>query len=142
MTRSARAVLRNAKVPNQIAYSKEAEKAAKILGITVQLAEMQAPSDKALQDALAAVAKERANALLVTPDTFFADRRQRTIDFAVRNKLPAIYFGAGFVDDGGLMSYGPGPSILCGVAPLGTSTRFSKEQSPPIFRSSSRKNWS
>lgn len=101
------AILRNAKVPNQIPYIMEAEKAAKILGIMVQIAEMQTFNDKGLEDALTSVLNERANALLVTPDTFFADRRRRITDFAARHKLPAIYFGSGFVDDGGLMSYGP-----------------------------------
>lgn len=101
------AILRNPNVSNQIPYSKEAERAAKILRITIQFAEMQAPNDKGLENALGTVVNERANALLVTPDTFFADRRRHIIDFAARNKMPAIYFGSGFVDDGGLMSYGP-----------------------------------
>jgi putative ABC transport system substrate-binding protein len=101
------AILRNPNVSNHIDYSKEAERAAKILGVTIRFAEMQANNDKSLEDALNAVVNERANALLVSPDTFFADRRKRIIDFVARNKLPAIYFGRGFVDDGGLMSYGP-----------------------------------
>jgi putative ABC transport system substrate-binding protein len=36
---------------------------------------------------------------------FFAQRRQ-IIELAVKHRLPAIYFERGFVDDGGLMSYG------------------------------------
>jgi putative ABC transport system substrate-binding protein len=101
------AILRNPKVPDQILYSKEAERAAKILGVAIQFAEIQAPNDKGLEDALSAVVNYRTNALLVTPYSFFADRRQQIINFAARNKLPAIYFGGGFVNDGGLMSYGP-----------------------------------
>ena len=68
---------------------------------------MQASNDKDLEDALGAVVNERANALLVTPYPFFSDRRHQIINFAARNKLPAIYSSIGFVDDGGLMSYGP-----------------------------------
>jgi putative ABC transport system substrate-binding protein len=101
------AILRNPGDSTQISYSKEAERAAKILGVTIQLAEVQARNEKGLKDTLGAIVNERANALLVTPDTFFADRRQQIINFAARNKLPAIYFGQGFVNDGGLMSYGP-----------------------------------
>jgi ABC-type uncharacterized transport system substrate-binding protein len=101
------AILRNPNVLNQIPYSKEAEKAAKILRITIQFAEIESANDQGLKNALGSVIHQRANALLVTPDTFFADRRRQIIDFAARNKLPAIYFGTGFVDDGGLMSYGP-----------------------------------
>jgi len=73
------AVLRNPNIRSHMAYSKEAERAAKILGVTIQFAEMQALNDKNLEDALSAVVRERANALLVTPQTFFLDRRQRLL---------------------------------------------------------------
>ena len=100
------AILRN---PNDfdISYSKEAERAAKVLGVTIRFAEVQARTDKGLEDALGTVVNERANALLVTPSSFFTDRRQQIINFAARNKLPAIHFSSVFVNDGGLMSYGP-----------------------------------
>ncbi len=102
---------RNPNASTHVAYSKEAERAAKILGVTLLFAEMQAFNDKNLEDALGAVVNECANALLVTPHPFFADRRQH-IDFTVRHKLPAIHFSGAFVDDGGLMSYGPnGPDL-------------------------------
>jgi hypothetical protein len=52
-----------------------------------------ARNEKSLGDALGAVVKARAHALLLTPDPFFADRRQQIIDFTTRNKPPAIYFG-------------------------------------------------
>jgi putative ABC transport system substrate-binding protein len=100
------AILRN---PNNfdISYSKEAESAAKVLGITIRFAEVQARTDKGLEDALGTVVNERANGLLVTPSSFFTDRRHQIINFAARNKLPAIHFARLFVNDGGLMSYGP-----------------------------------
>lgn len=101
------AILRNPHDSTHTLYSTEAERAAKILGVTIQFAEVQARNDKGLEDALSIVVNKRANALLVTPDTFFADRRKQIIHFAAQNKLPAIYFGQGFVNDGGLMSYGP-----------------------------------
>jgi putative ABC transport system substrate-binding protein len=101
------AILRNPNVSAHMAYSTEAERVAKILGVTIQFAEMQARNDKALEDALGTVVNERANALLVTPHPFFADRRQQIINFASRNNLPAIYFSSVFVNDDGLMSYGP-----------------------------------
>jgi putative tryptophan/tyrosine transport system substrate-binding protein len=100
------AILRN---PNDlnISYSKEAERAAQVLGVTIRFAEVQARTDKGLEDALGTVVNERANALLVTPSSFFLDRRHQIINFAARNKLPAIHFASVFVNDGGLMSYGP-----------------------------------
>jgi putative ABC transport system substrate-binding protein len=60
------AILRNPEVSDHILYSKEAERAAKSLGVTIQFAEMQARNDKGLEDALGAVVNERANALLAS----------------------------------------------------------------------------
>lgn len=62
------AIFRNPNVSTHIPYSKEAERAAKLLGVTIQFAEVQARTDKGLEDALGAVVNERANALLVTPN--------------------------------------------------------------------------
>ena len=101
------AILRNPSVSTHIDYGKEAERAAKVLGVTIQFAEMTAPSDKDLEKALGTVVNERANALLVTPHPFFIDRRQQIINFAAQHKLPAAYGSSGFVDDGDFMSYGP-----------------------------------
>ena len=101
------AILRNPNASSQILYSKEADRAAKNLGVTIKFADVQAPTDKGLEDALGGVALERADGLLVTPDPFFADHRQQIINFAAQRKLPAVYFGSGFVNNGGLMSYGP-----------------------------------
>jgi len=106
------AILRNPNVSAHIPYSKEAERVAKILGITIHFAEMQARNEKGLEDALGTVVHERANALLVTPHPFFVDRQQQIINFAARNKLPAIYATSGFVNSGGLMSYGASPQDL------------------------------
>jgi len=101
------AVLRNPNISAHISYSKEAESAAKALGVTVQFAEMQARTDKNLDQALGSVIGVRASALLVTPNPFFVDHRRQIINFAARHKLPAIYFSAVFVVDGGFMSYSP-----------------------------------
>jgi putative ABC transport system substrate-binding protein len=101
------AILRRPNLSTHTAYSKEAERVAKSLRVKIQFAEMQANNDKDLEDALGTVVNERADALIVTPHPFFVDRRHQIIDFAARNKLPAIYASQGFVNDGGLMSYGP-----------------------------------
>ena len=106
------ALLRNPNDPTHPPYSKEAVRAANVLGVTIQFADVHARNEKSLEEALGAVEKARANALLLTPDPFFADRRQQIIKFAARNKLPAIYFGQGFVDAGGLMTYGLNPQDM------------------------------
>jgi putative ABC transport system substrate-binding protein len=101
------AILRNPQVSTHIDYGKEAQRAAKALGVAIQFAEMPTRNEKDLEDALGTVVKERADALQVTPHPYFIDRRQQIITFTTRQKVPAIYSSSGFVDDGGLMSYGP-----------------------------------
>jgi putative ABC transport system substrate-binding protein len=101
------AILRNPNAASHILYSKEAERVAKALGVSIQFAELRARTDKGLEDALGAVVNERANGLLVTPDSLFVDHRRQIINFAARHKLPAIYSSIGFVNDGGLMMYSP-----------------------------------
>jgi putative ABC transport system substrate-binding protein len=51
--------------------------------------------------------RARAEALTVLPLTMFIMERQRLVDLAARNRLPAAYGLREFVDAGGLMSYGP-----------------------------------
>ncbi|MDZ4342202.1 MAG: ABC transporter substrate-binding protein [Candidatus Binatia bacterium] len=101
------AILRSPNASHEVTYSEEAERAAKTLGVTLRFAEVKAPNRKDLEDALGDIVRARANALLVVPSAFFPTRRQQITDFAARNKLPAIYPGDVFVDNGGLMSYGP-----------------------------------
>jgi len=45
--------------------------------------------------------------LLVLPDPLFYSSRQMIIALAAKHRLPAIYEDREFVQDGGLISYGP-----------------------------------
>jgi putative ABC transport system substrate-binding protein len=102
------AILRNPNVPTHAGYSKEAETAAKKVGVAVQFVDVQAVDRKDLEEVLRAVLKGGANALSILPSASFTiTHRQQIIIFAARHKLPAIYPGDVFVDNGGLMSYGP-----------------------------------
>jgi len=65
-----------------------------------------AGTDEELNAAFAALVKESIGAMLVTADPYFNVRRQRIVDFAGRQHLPAIYQFREFAVDGGLMSYG------------------------------------
>jgi len=49
---------------------------------------------------------EIPESLAVLADTVTVANRQRTVEFAARNRVPAIYETRAFVDAGGLMSYG------------------------------------
>src|SRR5205823_4093938 len=48
-----------------------------------------------------------AAALLVLTDSMFVGQRRRVVELAARGRLPALYSQKEFVDDGGLISYGP-----------------------------------
>jgi putative tryptophan/tyrosine transport system substrate-binding protein len=68
---------------------------------------VRAGSPDLLEDAFAAMAKERAAALLVLTDAMFLGERRRITALARRGALPAMYSQREFVDAGGLVSYGP-----------------------------------
>ena len=55
----------------------------------------------------AAMAKERAGALLVAADSLFNLHRTRLADLAMRRRLPTMFGIKENVEAGGLMSYGP-----------------------------------
>jgi putative ABC transport system substrate-binding protein len=57
--------------------------------------------------AFATLVQKRADALLVSPQTLFANRRAQILGLAARRAVPAIYGNRADVEAGGLMSYGP-----------------------------------
>src|ERR1700709_1130676 len=56
--------------------------------------------------------KAAVQALVVLTDPILFSQRKRTVELASRNRLPAMYFFQGFVEEGGLMSYGPSDTAL------------------------------
>jgi putative ABC transport system substrate-binding protein len=74
------------------------------LGVAIHSAAIQSLDD--FDPLFRAMARERPESLLVLADTVTVANRQRTIEVAARNRVPAIYEVRAFVDDGGLMSYG------------------------------------
>ena len=59
------------------------------------------------QNALKTAQRERCGAILVLPSPIFRSQRGWLIELAAKYRLPAIYEFKEFVQDGGLMSYGP-----------------------------------
>ena len=84
---------------------REANVAARSLGVQLQLLEARGPNE--FDGAFAAMAKERVGALLVLSDVIFSSHRTRLADLAARSRLPAAYGVRESVEAGGLMSYGP-----------------------------------
>lgn len=60
-----------------------------------------------LDAAFAELLNVRPHALLVTAEAFTRRYLARIIDFANSNKIPAMFEDSGYVEVGGLMSYGP-----------------------------------
>ena len=60
-----------------------------------------------LEAAFAELLSNRPDALLVTTEAFTRLHRTRILDFAKRNKIPAMFEDSSYVEAGGLMSYGP-----------------------------------
>jgi putative tryptophan/tyrosine transport system substrate-binding protein len=86
-------------------YMNEQKLAAQALGIRLISLPVKRLDD--IEAAFVTVIKEGAHALLTNPSPRFASARERIVDFAAKNRLPAMYYGPEFVDAGGLMSYGP-----------------------------------
>lgn len=82
---------------------------APVLSLTVEVFEVRRPDE--LDRALSAIT-ERAEALVVGADAFFAPYRTRIMEFTGHHRLPAMYHERSYVDAGGLMSYGPSFSAV------------------------------
>jgi putative ABC transport system substrate-binding protein len=91
--------------PTQPLEWKEILTAARGLGLKLQSLGVQSSSD--FDSAFEAALRERAQALITLPQPLINAHRNRILEFAAKNKLPAMYPLADYVDEGGLMSYAP-----------------------------------
>ena len=84
---------------------REAEGAAPRVGFVLRSVEIR--DSRELEQALAALDRERPDALLLLVDPLTRSQRFRIVEFAAEQRLPAMYEVSQFVDAGGLISYGP-----------------------------------
>jgi putative tryptophan/tyrosine transport system substrate-binding protein len=98
------AVLRTSTQPGTAQALRETELAAGAFGVQLQYLEVRDPKD--IESAFQAARKGRAEAILVLASPVFNVQQKRIVDFAIKNRLPAIYYAPEWVEDGGLMSYG------------------------------------
>ncbi len=98
------AVLWNSLNAMNVSALKQTQVAAAVLGVTLLPLGVRGPDD--LASALAVTTKQRADALIVVPDSMLLSHRRSIIDFAATNRLPAMYNFIEETEDGGLMSYG------------------------------------
>ena len=82
---------------------RETQAAALTLGFKIQSLEIRTPED--LNSTLALVTRDRLDGLFPVTSAFMSANRKRIVEFAAKNRLPAMYSNQEYVDDGGLMSY-------------------------------------
>jgi putative ABC transport system substrate-binding protein len=104
------AVLSNPAHPAAPRVVKDVKATARSLGVQLQLLEARGPTE--FDGAFAAMARERAGALLVLSEAMFFLHRTRLAELAAKNKLPSMWGQREFVEAGGLMSYGPSPDAM------------------------------
>ena len=98
------AVLWNSANPaNSLAW-RETESAGRKLGVTLTSQEVRGPAD--FEAVFAAIAEQHPDVLLVVQDALTLEHRKEIIDFTLENKLPSMFVGKEWVEEGGLMSYG------------------------------------
>jgi putative ABC transport system substrate-binding protein len=98
-------VLQNSTNPYFLAARKEFEQACRSLGMQPMFIEVAAAAD--LETAIAEMARRRAQALFVPPDSLFNTNRVPIITAALKYALPTIGPGREWLEAGALLSYAP-----------------------------------
>jgi putative ABC transport system substrate-binding protein len=75
--------------------------------LNVQFEIVHAHDNREIEVAFATLVRNKTDALMVAPDTFFASRNVQIVTLATRHAIPAVYTVRAYVEHGGLMSYGP-----------------------------------
>ena len=78
--------------------------AARALGLQIEV--LNASNGDEIDAAFTTLANDRADALLVSPDTFFVSRRVQIAILSARHSIPTVYGGRDYAEAGGLASYG------------------------------------
>jgi ABC-type uncharacterized transport system substrate-binding protein len=86
------------------------EAAAKALGLKLLSLPVRGLDD--FESAFARAKRDGAQALITTPNSLIITQQRQLLDFAAKNRLPAMYPTSEFVEAGGLMSYAPNNADL------------------------------
>ena len=101
---SSLAILLNPSNAQAQAQEREAHRAARVIGRQVLV--LKAGTEQEIEGAFAALVRERAGALLIGADTFFASTAVLFVVLTAHHSIPTVYPFRSYVDAGGLMSYG------------------------------------
>jgi putative ABC transport system substrate-binding protein len=80
------------------------------------LVSLKAGSAGEIDAAFAAATAQDVQGLILNPDPFFMTRRNQLVALAATHKIQVVYSFREFVDEGGLMSYGPSLALAYRVA--------------------------
>jgi putative ABC transport system substrate-binding protein len=83
---------------------REVETTARAIGLELEI--LRASTRDDIDQAFATLARRRADALFVGPDSFFNSRRVQLTTLATRHGIPTAYAARDYAEVGGLMSYG------------------------------------
>ncbi|MBI2367190.1 MAG: ABC transporter substrate-binding protein [Deltaproteobacteria bacterium] len=84
---------------------KETQEAAKVLSLRLHPLEIKSADD--IDRAFAAMTKARDQAIIILTSPFATLNSKRIVELALKHRLPGIYPTRQFVEEGGLMAYGP-----------------------------------
>ena len=90
------------------------EAPAKALGVKLLSLDVRRTDD--FESAFAGAKRDGAQALITTSSPVINAQQRQALDFAAKNRLPAIYPSNDFVEAGGLMSYAANNADLFGRA--------------------------
>jgi putative ABC transport system substrate-binding protein len=94
--------------PSDAAYELETKYVEDAMRVTgQQMVLLKASAERDFEPALVSAVQQRADALLVSANPFFTQRRVQLVALAARHAMPAGYPWREYTDAGGLMSYGP-----------------------------------
>ena len=100
------AYLGNPDEPYSPVYLREAQRAGGVLGLK-EVFSLEARAQSNFDAVFATLAARHPNALLVEPNSLNVGNSRPISEFALAHRLPTMHGLRGFVDAGGLISYGP-----------------------------------
>jgi len=98
-------VIGNSTEPGTAQFLKEMELAAGSLKVKLQYLDVLSSTD--IETVFQAAAKGSADGVVMLGSAFFNTHRIQIVELAAKNRLPTTYARPEFVEDGGLMTYGP-----------------------------------
>src|SRR5262245_24586949 len=101
-------LLVNPRVPQTELATRDVAAAASAIGLQIDVVE--ASDSREIEAAFRTLVRNRADALVIGPDPFFASRRLQLATLATRHAIPAVYNIREYAEAGGLMSYGTSPT--------------------------------